>query len=160
MRIYLSEIGAIHFFAACASLALGLAVLMLRKGTRVHRALGLTYVFAMLSVNGSALMLYHLTGHFEVFHGLALVSLFGVIRGVSAAIFKWKDWLLSHYRAMSFSYVGLLAAAAAEAMVRIPALRVHTAGAAIAIGAAIAVLFTVLGTVVVRRYRPMIAAMK
>jgi len=97
MRIYLSEIGAIHFFAACASLALGLAVLMLRKGTRVHRALGLTYVFAMLSVNGSALMLYHLTGHFEVFHGLALVSLFGVIRGVSAAIFKWKDWLLSHF---------------------------------------------------------------
>jgi hypothetical protein len=35
-----------------------------------------------------------------------------------------KNWLQMHYRFMSGSYVGLLAAATTEAMIRIPATRV------------------------------------
>lgn len=151
MRLYFSEIGAVHFFCACASLVLGLVVLMLRKGTRWHRAIGLIYVMAMLSVNGSALLLFHMTGRFGVFHALALVSLSGVLSGVAAAIFRWRNWLYSHYRAMAFSYVGLLAAATAEAMVRIPALHVRSASMGIAIGIGSAIVFSVAGAIVVRR---------
>ncbi len=154
MPIYFSEIGALHFFSACASLGLGLLVLLLRKGTRTHRAFGLLYAFAMLAVNASALMLFHLTGRFGVFHALALLSLSGIVAGVSATIFRWKNWLYSHYRAMSMSYVGLLAAASAEAMVRIPALHVRTASMGIAIGVGIAILFTIGGTMLVRRLMP------
>ena len=154
MRLYFSEIGGVHLFAACAALGLGFIVLMLRKGTNLHRAIGLCYVMAMLTVNGSALMLYHLTGHFEIFHALALVSLAGIVSGVAAAIFRWQNWIETHYRAMSFSYVGLLAAAAAEAIVRVPVLQVRTAPVAIAIGVAIAILATVGGRIAVRRLRP------
>ncbi len=157
-HIYFSELGAVHLFCALASLALGLVVLLLRKGTRLHRAIGLCYVMAMLAVNGSALMLYHMTGHFEVFHVLALVSLSGIVSGVAAAIFRGNNWLHSHYRSMSFSYVGLLAAAAAEAMVRVPALHVHSTAMGIAIGVAMAVLFGIGGSIAVRRLKPSVLA--
>lgn len=158
MRLYFSEIGGVHLFAACASLGLGFIVLMLRKGTKLHRAIGLCYAMAMLTVNGSALLLYHLTGHFDVFHVLALVSLLGILSGVSAAIFRWRNWIETHYRAMSFSYVGLLAAASAEAMVRVPILHVRSAPVAITVGVAIAVLFSIGGRIAVRRLRPAMLA--
>ena len=158
MHIYFSEAGAAHFYSACAAIALGFAVLLLRKGTRAHRAIGLLYGFTMLSVNASALMLYHLTGHFGVFHFLALISLFCVVWGVSAAIFRWKSWLNSHYRGMSFSYLGLLAAACAEAMVRVPALHVHTPSLAIAIGVGISFAFALGGGIVINRLKPRVLA--
>lgn len=158
MTLYFNDIGAAHFFAACASLALGLVVLLLRKGTKLHRALGLLYAFAMLTVNGTALMLYHMTGHFGVFHVLALISLSGLVYGVVAAIFRWRDWLVSHYHAMSGSYVGLLAAACGEAMVRVPALHVRTAPVAIAIGVGMAIAFAIGGRIVIRRLRPSVLA--
>ncbi len=157
-HVYFSELGAVHFYCGLAALALGLVVLLLRKGTRLHRAAGLCYVMAMLALNGAALTLYHLTGHFDVFHALALVSLFGVISGTAAAIFRWKNWLHSHYRAMSFSYVGLLAAGTAEIFVHVPALHVHSAAMGIAVGVAMAVVFGIGGSIVVRRLKPSVLA--
>ena len=157
-HIYFSEIGAMHFYSALASIALGLPVLFLRKGTKLHRAIGLLYVMAMLAVNASALMLYHMTGRFGVFHVLALVSLSGLLYGVAAAIFRWKRWLDGHYHAMSFSYVGLLAAASAEVMVRVPALHVHTVTAGVAIGVGMALAFGVGGRIVIYRLKPRVLA--
>ena len=158
MHLYFSDVGAAHFYSALAAIALGVPVLLLRKGTKPHRAIGLLYVMAMLAVNATALMLYHLTGKFGVFHVLALISLSGVLYGVAAAIFRWKHWLDGHYHAMSFSYAGLLAAAATETIVRVPALHVHSATAGIAIGVAMAIVFTVGGRLVIYRLKPRVLA--
>jgi len=46
-----SSLGAAHFAAALAALALGLVVLLARKGTDLHRLFGLGYVVAIITVN-------------------------------------------------------------------------------------------------------------
>lgn len=145
-----SFVGWTHVSAAVAALLLGVIVVARRKGTRTHRFFGRTYVCAMLLLNISALMLYDMTGHFGPFHVGALFSLTCVLIGVSAPIFRRGDWLRRHYRWMGWSYFGLLAAAFAEAMVRVPAFAVHTAtrGFEVAIGASLVI--SVFGSLFMR----------
>ena len=151
-------LGGLHIASALLALLLGALVLMRRKGTGIHRIIGYGYVLSMLSLNASALALYHLTGHFGPFHALALVSLGTVLIGVSAPVFRRHGWLTTHYRSMAWSYIGLVAAACAEAMVRVPLFQIRTAGGAIVVGVAIAFAFTVIGIVLIPRLQR--AAMK
>jgi uncharacterized membrane protein len=147
----ISSLGAAHVTAALAALALGLLVLLLRKGTALHRALGMAYAVSMFGVNGTALMLYRLTGHFGPFHALALVSLAAVGFGVAAPVLRWRGWRGTHYQTMSYSYVGLLAATAAEGLIRVPALHINSVSRGIAVGLATTAVFFVVGRLVVRR---------
>src|ERR1043166_546846 len=119
----LSTLGAAHYAAALAALALGLVVLVERKGTASHRVIGCGYVAAMILLNVTALGVYRLTGRFGPFHALALVSLATVIAGVAIVWRRRANWLRRHYYFMAWSYVGLLAAACAEAVTRAPLLR-------------------------------------
>jgi uncharacterized membrane protein len=123
-------LGVIHLTFAVIALAAGLLIVCLEKGTRLHIALGRTYVVSMIGLNLTALFIYRLFGGFGPFHILAVISLATVLAGFVAVYFKQppKQWLRNHYRAMSWSYVGLLAAAVAEAVVRIPFLRGLGAG--------------------------------
>lgn len=63
-----SLIGGVHLVSALAAVMLGLAVILLPKGRAPHRLLGLAYAFAMLVTCISALLLYHMAGHFGLFH--------------------------------------------------------------------------------------------
>jgi uncharacterized membrane protein len=144
-------LGWIHIGSALVALVLGGFIVLSRKGTRIHQRVGLTYMAAMLLLNLSALSIYDMTGHFGPFHAGAVFSLFCVVMGVSAPILRKGDWLNRHYRWMGWSYFGLLAAGFAEAVVRVPALEVHTVqrGFAVAIGAT--VCFSLLGSLFMRR---------
>jgi hypothetical protein len=86
---------------------------------------GWAYVASMACLNVSALGLYHLTGGFNIFHALALVSLAMVAGGVIQVLGRrrWRRWLWRHYQYMAWSYVGLLAASCNEAFVRAAPLR-------------------------------------
>ena len=77
----------------------------------------------MVGLNLTAFFIYRLFGGFGIFHGLALLSLFTVLVGYVYVIRrKPRDrWLELHYEYVSWSYVGLLAAAVAEFAVRVPA---------------------------------------
>src|SRR5689334_18554267 len=99
-----SSLGAAHAAAALAALVFGMIVLVMRKATQLHRAMGMSYAIAMVAVNGAALMIYRLTGHFGPFHALAMLSLATILAGVAASILRPPDWLAKHYRMMSFSY--------------------------------------------------------
>ena len=148
-----TTLGAAHFTSALAALALGALVLPERKGTLSHRAMGASYVMAMVAVNLTALTIYRLTGRFGPFHALALLSLATVAWGMRAVLRRRQGWMHTHYYCMAWSYIGLLAAAAAEIAVRVPLLAasINSAAPAIAVGVAIAALFTVLGMVTVPR---------
>jgi uncharacterized membrane protein len=148
-----SSLGAVHFTAAIAALAFGAIVLGAPKGTPLHRTIGAGYVAAMVILNVSALAIYRLTGHFEPFHALALLSLATVVRGVVPALRRRPGWLMAHYWSMAWSYLALLAAACSEIVVRL-FLRIGIftgAWQVIGGGVAIAVLFVVLGMVVLPR---------
>lgn len=116
------SIGGLHTTLAIAALVTGAVVLLRRKGGTWHRRLGWVYAISMLGLNLTALAIYELFGRFGPFHAAALLSLGTVIMGVIPA---WQrrprhQWLERHYYWMTWSYVGLLAAAASEAVTRIP----------------------------------------
>lgn len=114
--------GIVHTLLASGSLLLGGTVLCLRKGTRLHRLIGIGYVFCLFGVNVTALTIYDGPGGFGVFHIFAILNLSLLLVGFSAAFFKRPRtaWVHNHYYFMAWSYVGLCAAAGAEIAVRIP----------------------------------------
>jgi uncharacterized membrane protein len=121
----MSTIGTIHTATAVSALATGAWVLWRPKGTRAHRQAGWVYAASMLLLNVTALMIYRLTGTFGAFHVAALASLATLVAGVVPA---WRrrpatGWLERHYFFMTYSYLGLIAAAMSEAATRIPLLR-------------------------------------
>jgi uncharacterized membrane protein len=148
-----SATGAMHFASAVTALVLGAMVLSAPKGTVFHRTIGAGYVAAMVILNISALAVYRLTGRFEPFHALALFSLATVVRGMIPALRRRPGWLMAHYWSMAWSYLALLAAACSEIVVRL-FVRVGILTGTwqlIGGGIAIAILFVVIGMVVLPR---------
>lgn len=113
----------IHIATAVAALVFGFCVLGLRKGTRRHKQLGYCYVVSMFVTNLSAFLIFRLNGHFGPFHAAALLSLATMLAAFLPVVLRRpRDrWLELHSERMAWSYVGLLAAAASEAAVRLPA---------------------------------------
>ncbi len=146
-------VGWIHVFAGFAALAGGALVIAMRKGTPAHRVAGLLYVLAMIVLNATALSLYHMTGHFGPFHALALLSLGCTMMGIAAPLLKRQGWLMRHYLWMARSYLGLVAAAVAEALVRVPALHVNTAARGFGLGIGAAILLAIVGAFLIPRLK-------
>src|SRR5258708_30351459 len=148
-----SPLGAAHSPAAIAALAFGAIVLGARKGTVLHRTIGAGYVAAMVILNVSSLAIYRLTGRFQPFHALALFSLATVMCGVVPALRRRPGWLMAHYSCMAWSYLGLLAAACSEIVVRLFLRAGILTGTwqLIGGGIAIAILFVVIGMFVLPR---------
>jgi uncharacterized membrane protein len=119
----MDRLGIAHTALACIALALGAIVVLRRKADRLHRTTGHLYVASMLATNITALNIYDLFGQFGPFHAAAIVSLATVIAGMVPAVIRLprSTWFETHAYFMSWSYVGLVAAAAAEAAVRLPA---------------------------------------
>jgi uncharacterized membrane protein len=120
-------LGLIHVGFEMLALVFGLVIFCMTKGTQLHRCLGYLYVVSMLGLNVTALLIYRVFGAFGPFHVLALVSLASVVAGLVPACLKRPrgKWLRRHYEAICWSYVGLLAATAAEIAVRLPFVHGH-----------------------------------
>ncbi len=163
----MSIVGTIHFAASVVSIVVGAAVLSQGpKGGRQHRQLGWLFVAAMLTVNATAFMIYRLFGGFGPFHAAAIISLVGLVAGTVSArsarraraarqVFRRAHRVELHYWWMTFSYVGLIAALASEAITRLPATRAIAGGAGAVFGAAVggatALVFAVGSYLIVTR---------
>jgi uncharacterized membrane protein len=169
----LVTIGRLHLISALLALVLGAAVLWIKpKGTRRHRQLGYAWVACMLFLNISALTIYRLFGGFGPFHAAAIISLSTIIpafwcaRQARASRLR-RDlkararWLEKHYYLMTFSYVGLVAAAVSETATRLPATRFRPGqGAAfgLAVGAGTVLVMSVGAWLIRRSSRNQLAA--
>jgi uncharacterized membrane protein len=118
----MNVLGLTHLAFALSAIAAGGAVVALPKGTPLHRRIGWVYVSCMVGLNATALMIYRLFGGFGPFHVAALLSLATIVAGVFAVLRRRpkRNWLDHHAYWMSWSYVGLLAAAASEVTTRVP----------------------------------------
>ncbi|MBA2687969.1 MAG: DUF2306 domain-containing protein [Gemmatimonadaceae bacterium] len=118
----MSTLGWIHTTFAVTAMVVGAVVVWRPKGTRSHRRLGWVYAVSMFGLNVTALMIYRLFGGFGPFHLAAIASLATLLGGMYFVIARpTKNWLALHYSFMSWSYVGLLAAAASEIGTRVKA---------------------------------------
>jgi uncharacterized membrane protein len=117
----LDQFGLLHALIGILALLLGLAVIVLRKGTRLHRKVGFAYVMAMAALNATALRIFDLTGRFGGFHIAAMISLATIISGYLPVVFRRpREWMAVHGIFMGWSYVGLVAAFLTEIAVRVP----------------------------------------
>ncbi len=100
-----------HVVAALSALLAGAVTLLLRKGTRTHRAVGAVYVVALVLVNVAALSL-HRENAFGVFHALAVVSLVTLAVGIAPMLLGKRSPIViaNHAYCMTWSYAGLVAA--------------------------------------------------
>lgn len=150
----MSAIGMVHFIAGWLALGAGLANLLLAKGTRRHRAVGYLFVFSMLLMNVVALSLYNLTGRFNMFHALALVSLAVTVAGMVPLVRRRPGWILWHATLMQWAYIGLCAAAANEILTREILHRVPTTMHGFwALSLAVSLLVVTVGVWLARRQR-------
>lgn len=150
------SLGLLHFVTAVLAIVSGAWVLVNSKGTARHRWSGWLYAGSMAGLNLSALFLYNLTGSFGPFHILAVASLASVTGGVVAVRFgvPRAGWRYSHAYWMAWSYVGLLAALAAET-----ATRLFDVGFWWLVALASGVVVAVGGGVIVRRVPRAVAAL-
>lgn len=147
-------IGLAHAIMGVAALVFGLIVVLSAKGTASHRLWGSFYVVAMVLLNASALAIYDLTGTLNAFHVFAILSLVTVAAGWIPSLLRrpGRQWQLQHAMNMTWSYVGLVAAFAAEIVTRLPPFRSgRTFG--IAVGAATLAVIAA-GGLLVRRHVP------
>ena len=146
--------GAIHTVLAMLGIVVGLVQLVRPKGGSIHRALGYAFVYAMLIADGTAMLVFQFTGRFNILHIGAIVNLLCIVLAIVPVLRspRRSNWKNQHYYWMSWSYVGLLAAAATELVVRTSHLA--TREQAWAVTAATSALVTVLGYVLINRYRP------
>lgn len=116
-----NNFGLVHLIAGCLALTFGLGVLVMRKGTQLHRRVGYAYVASMVILILSSFGIYRLFGKFGIFHGLALVATFSLVAGMLPMFRKVREArdYETHFTRMYFSVVGLYMAFAAESFVRI-----------------------------------------
>ena len=154
MIAHLTLAGAIHSALALLCIAVGLIQLLRPKRGAGHRARGYFYVYAMLVADGTALLVYQFTGRFNVLHAGAIMNLVCIVVAIIPLLRSPRpaNWKLSHYYWIAWSYVGLMAAAATELVVRLslPATR----ELAWVMTSAMTIAVTTVGYILIEKYRP------
>src|SRR5262245_64268454 len=120
MMASLTPAGTVHTVLAMLCIVVGAIQLLRRKGGATHRALGYAYVYAMLVADGAAMLVYRFTGQFNAFHAGAIINFVLIVLAMVPLLQSPRpaNWKLRHYYRISWSYVGLIAAAVTELIVR------------------------------------------
>lgn len=150
----LTPAGAIHTILAVSSIAVGMIQVLRRKGGPAHRARGYAYVYALLIADGAAMLVFQFTGKFNIFHVGAVANLACIVAAMVPLLRSPRppNWKYLHYYFMSWSYVGLLAAAATEIVVR--ASHLETRGQGWMVTMVMTAIVTVIGYILIERNRP------
>ena len=143
-------LGWLHLLSAYAALILGGTVAAMPKGTARHRGLGRGFALSMVVLNVTALGIYDLTGRPNLFHVFAVISLLSLTAGWFAARRRGPVAREVHMRSMLWAYVGLLAAAASEFIVRVPGVFTSWLSFGVAVGLATTLVCTI-GAVLIER---------
>lgn len=112
----------IHAGAAMLAVVLGTLVLVLRKGTRLHKAMGRAWVGLMVLVALSSFLIteVRMLGPYSLIHALSLFALLGLVQAIRAIR---RGDVRAHRANMIGLYCGALLLAGAFTLV--PGRRMH-----------------------------------
>ena len=99
----------LHALAALTSLAAGLTVLAMRKGTARHRAVGWVFVVGMAVTAASSAFITSGNGHYSAIH---LLSVLTIVNLPYAIIMRRRGNIAGHRAAMLWLLAGLAVAGA------------------------------------------------
>ena len=152
--VNLTLAGWIHTLFSTIGILVGAEQVLRTRRDRLHRWLGYVYVVCMVVGDVAILTVYRFNGHFNVFHVGAIANLFCIAMALWPMLRKPRplQWKLTHYMWICWSYVGLLAAALTEFIIRTQPLPGR--GATI-IATILATTFVCgVGAWLITRYRP------
>jgi uncharacterized membrane protein len=146
--------GAIHMVLAATGIVVGLIQLLRSKGGSIHRALGYAFVYSMLIADGTVMLLFQFPGRFNILHIGAIANMLCIILAIVPVLRSPRplNWKYQHYYFMSWSYAGLLSGGATQLVVRTSHLA--TSEQAWMVTAAATGVVTMVGYVLINRYRP------
>jgi len=131
----ISLMGWLHTAACIVALAAGAWNIVMPKGTRTHRRVGLVYVYAMLIANLGILAVYRFDiakfrpftagpNTFGLFHWEAVTTLIALLLALYAAPRRRRAvWAYTHPLAMLVTYYMLIGGLINELFVRVTPLR-------------------------------------
>ena len=116
----LTVAGWIHTLLASVGIVVGAEQVLRTRRDKLHRWFGYVYVVAMVAADVSILTVYRFNGHFNVFHVGAIANLLCIAMALRPMLVRPRppQWKLTHYMWICWSYVGLLAAALTEFIIR------------------------------------------
>lgn len=116
------SLGAFHVIVAVLALISGTMVLLMKKGSKLHKQIGYFYAFNMLLVNLTAFGIYRLWGGFGLFHIAAIIGLLTLSAGMLPIMLRKpkRGYMGLHFSFMYWSVIGLYAAFVSETLTRIP----------------------------------------
>ena len=117
----MQPIGALHLISAIVAIGSGTTVLLMPKGNLLHKRVGYLYFYSMLYMNGSAFMIYNLTGELNGFHIGSIVSLVTILIGIGTLYFRGRiqPSINLHISMMYWSMIGLYSALFSELLTRL-----------------------------------------
>ena len=118
--VNLTLAGWIHTIFSTIGILVGAEQLLRTRRDRLHKWLGYVYVTCMVTGDLAILTVYRFNHHFNVFHVGAIANLFCIAMALWPMLRKPRplQWKLTHYMWICWSYVGLLAAALTEFIIR------------------------------------------
>jgi uncharacterized membrane protein len=151
---HLTLAGAIHTALAILCIIAGLIQFLRPKRGAGHRARGYFYVYGMLVADGTALLVYHFTGHFNLFHVGAIINFIFVVLAIVPLLRSPRpaNWRLTHYYFISWSYVSLMSAAATEITARL--LPLTTRGQIGLAALVLSIVIMAIAYVLIGKHRP------
>jgi uncharacterized membrane protein len=151
---HLTIAGAIHASLAILCIAVGLIQFLRQKRGAGHRARGYLYVYAMLVADGTAMLVYRFTGHFNLFHVAAIINFACIVLAIVPLLRSPRpaNWRRTHYYFISWSYVSPISAAATEIVSRLGSLTSREQIGFVAL--AISIVAMTIASVLIAKYRP------
>ena len=108
-----------HFIAASIAIVVGAFVFLMRKGTSLHRTMGITYIVAMFVtvvsvVPVEATVMPFFGTRFGFFHVFVVIGFLSLLFGIDRLL-KWRrtrdlEMLRAHQIHLGYSYAGLIMA--------------------------------------------------
>ncbi|WOH67341.1 DUF2306 domain-containing protein [Bradyrhizobium sp. BWA-3-5] len=155
MIAHLTLPGAIHAVLALLCIAAGFIQFLRPKRGAGHRARGYFYVYAMLVSDGTTLLVYRFTGHFNPFHVAAIVNFTLIVLAIVPLLRTPRppNWRTTHYYFIAWSYVSPMSALAINIVARLLPLTTREQIGLMAL--AVSVVTMTIAYILIAKYRPL-----